>query len=119
MMKIHAQDDDWFPMAPKCRPAPRYNLISIGAPFLGVLADFGFLGIVGTPGHWYWTWRGPTAMAILGGSCLVGLVLTFLAIARSERHWSLTALGLILNARLLLMLLWVDKSILDVWVRDA
>ena len=41
------------------RPAPRWSVIAVCAPFVGAAAVLTFLALVGTQGHWYWTWRGP------------------------------------------------------------
>lgn len=56
-------------------------------------------------------------MSILAGSCLLGFVLACIALARSEKLWGLTALGLILNAPLLLLLLWSGLVNLGAWLR--
>lgn len=99
------------------RPNPRYNLMSVAAPVLAVLVLFAFLGIVGTEGHWYWTWRGGVGMGILALFSVVGVVLAVLAWARSERLWSLTLLGLLLNAPVPLALLVSGLSQLGAWLR--
>lgn len=99
------------------RPGPRYNIVSIGAPFLGGVSVVMFLWISGVEGHWHWTWRGPAAMSILASSCVAGLVSGLLALARSERLWGLTALDLLINIPLPLTLLWTGLSQLGAWLR--
>src|SRR5262249_49160182 len=117
IMNVDTDNGGRLPTAPLPRRAPRCNLISVGAPFLGALAVVGFLWVVGTDGHWYWTWRGPVAMGILAGPCFVGIVLAFVALARSERLWGLTVVGLVLNAPLPLLLLWNSLWYLESWLR--
>jgi hypothetical protein len=73
--------------------------------------------IAGTDGHWYWTWRGPAAMSILAGSCVVGFVLACIALARSEKLRGLTTFALLLNAPLPLWLLAVGLANLLAWLR--
>src|SRR5262249_47775413 len=116
MMNTDINEAGRLPPTPKPCPGPRYNLLSVAAPFLGVLAVLVFMGIVGTEGHWYWTWRGGAAMGILASACVVGVVFAFVALARSERLWGLTALGFFLNAPLPLLLLWQGLSLLDTWL---
>jgi hypothetical protein len=106
-----------LPAAPAPRPSPRYNLLSVAAPFAGVLAALGFLALFGAEGHWYWTWRGGVAMGLLAGACAVGLVLGVIALARSERLWGLTAVGLLLNTPVPLALLVAGLSQLATWLR--
>ena len=104
-------------IVPTLRPSPRYNVASVAAPFVGVVAVLVFLGIVGTEGHWYWTWRGPAAVSILAAFCVAGMVSAFVALARSERVPALTVFGLILNAPVPLVLLWSGLSFLETWLR--
>ena len=104
-------------MVRKALRAPRYNLLSVAAPFLGVFAALALLGVFGAEGHWYWTWRGEAVGAVLIGSCVVGLAFALTALARSERLWGLTALGLLLNAPLPLMLLRAGLSFFGDWLR--
>ena len=99
------------------RPAAWYNLLSVAAPFVGVAAVLGFLAIAGASGHWYWTWRGGVAMAILASAIVAGAVLAFIALARSERCWGFTVVGLILNVPFVLLLLWSLLTQLDSLLR--
>jgi hypothetical protein len=122
-VKKHTPEDDWTPKTPKSRPAARYNLISVGAPFLGVLASFGFLCLSGANFNGWpdWTtrtrWAAGVALAILAVACLVGLASACVALARSERHRGLTVLGLLLNAPLPLLLLRAGLVNLLNWLR--
>jgi hypothetical protein len=116
-MNIDTDDGRRFPTAATSGPSPFYNVISIVAPILGVVAVFVFVGIFGNENHWYGSWQAATAMGILGGSCFLGFVLAFIALARSERLWGLTAVGLILNSPLLVLLLWAALSNLESWLR--
>jgi hypothetical protein len=121
-VKKHTPEDDWTPKTPKSRPAARYNLSSIGAPFLGDLASFAFLCLSGAvfDGWPDWTthtrWAAGVGMAILAASCLIGLASACVAIARRERHRGLTVLGLILNAPLPLLLLRTGLENLLGWL---
>jgi hypothetical protein len=112
-------------MAPESRPAPRYGLISVAAPLLGVLASFGILMLTGgfrALGHWPdlttgESWLATLAMVILTGSCLAGLASAFAAFVRPEQSCGLAVLGLILNAPLPALLLGAGlEGFLD-WLR--
>ena len=116
-MRNDTRDGDRFGTAPTPRPSPRYNVISVGMPFLGVAAVFWFLGIIEAGGHWYMTWRGPAALAILTCPCVAGIVFASVAWVRSERLWGLTILGFFLNLPLPASLLLAGLAHLDSWVR--
>ena len=85
--------------APMPRPSPRYNLFSVAALFLGVIAFLIFLAAIEytDPMHSP-EWQTGVALIILGGAGLIGFVLGYMALASSERLWGLTAFGLLLNA---------------------
>jgi len=103
----------------KRRSSPRFNLLSLGAPFVGTLVVGLFFAIVGIDSFYSraMSWKGPLAVGILGVSCVVGFVLAMMAWARSERLWGLTVLGVLLNAPLPLILLWTGLQTLGNWLR--
>jgi hypothetical protein len=111
-----AHEADRRPGGPRPRSRPRCNILSVAAPLLGVLAAVIVLGAFGADGHWYWTWRGGVVMGLVAGSCVVGAVLAGIALARSERLWGLTALGLALNVPLPLLLLGQGLVFLGRWL---
>ena len=112
-------------MAPDSRPAPRYGLISVAAPFLGVFASFGFLMLTGgflALGHWPdlttgESWLATLAMVILTGSCLAGLASAFAAFIRPGDSRGLAVLGLILNAPPPALLFRAGLQLLLEWLR--
>jgi hypothetical protein len=112
-------------MSPDSRPAPRYGLISVAAPFLGVFASFGFLMLTGgflALGHWPdlttgESWLATLAMVILTGSCLTGLASAFAAFVRPQESCGLAVIGLILNALLPALLLGAGLEGLLDWLR--
>ena len=116
-MSNDTRDDDRLGTAPTPRPSPRYNVISVGMPFLGVAALFWFFSVIGASGHWYLTWQGPAALAILTCPVLAGIVFASMAWVRSERLWGLTILGFFLNLPLPAALLLAGLASLDTWVR--
>lgn len=99
------------------RRPPRYNVLAVMAPFVGAIAVWIFLGIAGTDGHWYWNWRGTWAMIIFAGACVLGLVSAVVALVRSERHWGVAVLGLVINAPIPLLLLFSGLGSLATWLR--
>jgi hypothetical protein len=88
------------------RSSPCYDILSVVAPFLGLLAFVIFLGAVDytDPMHSP-DWQTGVALILLGGAGLPGFILGCIAGQRSEKLWSLTNLGLVLNAPLLLVFL--------------
>jgi hypothetical protein len=110
-------------MAADSRPAPHYGLISVAAPFLGIVAAVGTLLLTGgfrELNNWPdLTTRANRlamlAMVILVGSCLAGLASAFAALVRSERSRGLAVLGLILNAPLPALVIRAGLELLVDW----
>lgn len=83
------------------RPAPRFNVTSVVAPFLG-----GFVGCVVfyvLYDHFGW-WAGravDAAIRTLGWFVVLGFVCAVTASVRGEKWWGVSAVGLILNGAVL------------------
>jgi hypothetical protein len=107
------------PTSQKPRPTPRCNLLSLISPMVGIIGAIIFFAIVGVDSFYSreMAWKGPTAMSILGSSCVVGLIFSLVAFARSERLRGLTVLGFLLNAPLPLTLVWAGLQQLENWLR--
>jgi len=99
------------------RPRPCFNLMSVLAPFVGIAAIIAFLGLTGADGHWYWGWWGAWVAFLLGASCLAGLVAGLVATARKERLWGLTAVGVLLNAPVVLTFFVASVDALKLWLQ--
>jgi len=99
------------------RPRPCFNLMSVMAPFVGVVAIIAFLGLTGAGGHWYWGWRGTWVAFLLGASCSAGLVAGLVATARKERLWGLTAVGVLLNAPVAMTFFVASVNALKLWLQ--
>ncbi|MCI0639039.1 MAG: hypothetical protein L0Y72_32005 [Gemmataceae bacterium] len=103
--------------APKHIRPPCWNVVSLTTPFAGFLCGF----FVGTAGHGI-LWHGHPIDGIFWGVavwavfCVLGLVAVGIAGFRSERLWGITAVGLILNAILPLVILWeAAQNLLNWW----
>ena|SRR5436305_10315159 len=88
------------------RSRPYLNVVSVLTPFVGIALGipFGLLVVWATNGH-------PAAMAKPWAGCyacfvVVGLLSGCIALARSERLWGITVVGLAMNAALLAHLVW-------------
>jgi hypothetical protein len=92
--------------APTPRSTPCYNLISVGAPFLGLLGGIGSFCLPGGGGHPEWTWRAGLGIGILELAGLIGFLSALKALVRSEKLWGLTVFGLILNAPFVALLFY-------------
>src|SRR5262245_14233904 len=101
------------------RPRPCFNLMSVLAPFVGILATIMFLGLTGDGGLWYWNLGSGDAWVafFLGASCLAGLVTGLVATVRKEQMWGLTAVGMLLNAPVVMAFLVASVSALIGWLQ--
>src|SRR5262245_59024978 len=80
--------------------APRWSLLSVCAPFVGLLAGMG-AGMAAPDFRWFR--RGFPAWLSF---TVVRLVCAVVARVRRERLWGVTEAGLVLNAALTLVLGW-------------
>lgn len=118
-MSSDSLDGNLLPTSTKPRPSPRYNLLSLGAPLLGLVVVWLFLGIVGIDSFYSreMAWKSQVAVTIFAAACAIGMVLGLIAVVRSERRWWLTMVGLLFNAPFLVLLLWVGLEQLQTWLR--
>src|SRR5262245_32082536 len=99
-------------------PAPRYNLASLAAPFLGALAAWLFFAAAGFDGYYSLpAWKVAVALGLAGGACSAGLACVWLSWARREKWWALMVLGFALNAPLPLLMLWSGLTQLGTFIR--
>ena len=93
--------------------APRWNWISIGAPFVGYLA--GILAGVVWEEVLGWPRIGEPinllALVIWAVFCIIGLAAAGIALFRRERLWGLTATGIVLNAPLVIISLFFGLAV--------
>lgn len=92
----------------------RWNWVSLATPFVGFFACI----LVDGVGVSFGLWPRPVIMPntapviTLGVFGVFGLVAACVALRRRERLWGLTAIGIVLNAPLALMLLVCGLAIL-------
>lgn len=99
------------PVGSTARPFPSCGALSVAAPLLGYVALEVILPCFEGGRHWSWrlfldggpTWLQGLAYTITGFAGLVGFALGCLALWRSENR-ALAALGLVLNAPFILLL---------------
>ena len=121
-MKKSAPGDDWPPLVPSPRLGPRYHLVSIAMPFLGLAVAIGYLCFTPSFGglnHWpdiskQDHRRMTPAFWMLGIAGVVGLFAAGKSIVRKEEPGYLAALGLVLNVPpVLLWLLRVAERLIE------
>ena len=99
----------WPQPALLTRPAPRFNVLSVVAPVLGVLVGCVVFYVLNNHFNW-WAGRAVDAgIRTLGWFVILGFACAVIALVRRESWWGITAVALAVNGVVLLSF-WVKQT---------
>jgi hypothetical protein len=108
MMDRGADTNTYAQQALPPRPAPRLNVASVVAPISGVLVGCVVFYVLDNQFNWWAGQAVDAGIRTLAWFVAIGFVCAFVALARGEKWWGVTAFGLIMNG--VLLVAFVQKN---------